>query len=122
MSTAAKRIRPQPRPLTGDEGAKRSAAMILEVLAGKRSVIEAGALLGLGEAMLHRLKTRAIQAGVESLEPKPTGRPRAEPARDAELEALQSEVRRLEREFKAAQVREEIARVQILPNHHVVHS
>ena len=59
--------------------------------------------------MLHRLKTRAIQAGVESLEPKPTGRPRAEPARDAELEALQSEVRRLERELKAAQVREEIA-------------
>ena len=49
-----------------------------------------------------------LQAGLDSLEPRPAGRPpRATPA--ADVGALQARVTELEIELRAARVREEIA-------------
>src|SRR2546427_13116674 len=57
MSTKA--TRPGPRPLTGDEGAKRSAVLILEVLAGLRTPSEASTALGVTAMRYYVLERRA---------------------------------------------------------------
>ena len=93
----------------GSEEAKRRAKAILEALTGRKTVAQASAKVGMGEAMFHRLKTRVIQSAVESLEPRPIGRPAAPSQETSEVEALTERVKELERELKAAQVREEIA-------------
>ena len=64
MSAPAKGTRPQPRPLTGDEGAKRSAAVILEVLAGLRTPTEASQALGITPMRYYVLERRAMEGMV----------------------------------------------------------
>src|SRR5206468_12015300 len=74
MST--KTTRPQPRPLTGDEGAKRSAALILEVLAGLRTPSEASTALGVTTMRYYVLERRALEGMVQALQPRPKGKRR----------------------------------------------
>src|SRR5207245_9304716 len=74
MSTKA--TRPGPRPLTGDEGAKRSAALILEVLAGLRTPSEASTALGVTTMRYYVLERRALEGMVQALQPRPKGKRR----------------------------------------------
>src|SRR5437879_13646572 len=74
MSTKA--TRPGPRPLTGDEGAKRSAALILEVLAGLRTPSEASTALGVTAMRYYVLERRALEGMVQALAPRPEGKRR----------------------------------------------
>src|SRR2546425_13232423 len=76
MNGTTKRTRPQPRPLTGDEGAKRSAALILEVLAGLRTPSEASTVLGVTTMRYYVLERRALEGVVQALQPRPKGKRR----------------------------------------------
>src|SRR2546425_580570 len=68
-----KGTRPQPRPLTGDEGAKRSAALILEVLAGLRTPSEASTALGVTTMRYYVLERRGPGGGGQAPQPRPEG-------------------------------------------------
>lgn len=87
--------RPQARPLTGDEGAKRSATLVLEVLAGLRTPSEASTALGVSTMRYYVLERRALEGMVQALQPRPKGKRRR--PEDALQEAGREKVR-LERE------------------------
>jgi hypothetical protein len=95
MSAAAKVARPGPRPFQGDEGAKKSAALILEVLAGLRTPTEASRVLGVTAMRYYVLERRALEGMVQALAPRPKGKRRR--PEDALTEAERAKVR-LERE------------------------
>ena len=98
--------------LEGSAEAKRRLEVILESISGQRTVAEARALLGLGEARFHELRTEILQLALNRAEPRPPGRPRHEPAPEqGQVAALQAEIRDLRIDLHAAQVREEIALV-----------
>src|SRR5438046_1137093 len=96
MNGTTKRTRPQPRPLIGEEGAKRSAALILEVLAGLRTPSEASTALGVTAMRYYVLERRALEGMVQALAPRPKGKRRR--PEDALQEAGREKVR-LEREM-----------------------
>jgi hypothetical protein len=97
------------RRLAGSNDAKVRLQMIIEVLSGRRTVTQACARLGLSERRFHALRQCALQAALESLEPRPAGRPARTADGEASTEALEGIVRDLRLELRAAQVREEIA-------------
>jgi hypothetical protein len=92
---SAKTSRPEPRPFTGEEGAKRSAALILEVLAGLRTPTEASRALGVTAMRYYVLERRALEGMVQALGPRPKGKRRR--PEDVLQEAAREKVR-LERE------------------------
>jgi hypothetical protein len=90
--------------------AKQRLRVILQTMAGTCSITQACAQLHVSPARLAQLRTVALQAGLDRLEPQPLGRrPRQQPA--VEVLTLQSQVGQLQTELQAAQVREEIALV-----------
>src|SRR5262245_31589315 len=95
MSAPAKATRPQPRPLIGDETAKRSAAVILEVLAGLRTPTAAAEALGISSMRYYVLERRAMEGLVQSLRPRAKGKQKRP---ENGLAELRREKERLERE------------------------
>jgi hypothetical protein len=96
--------------MDGSEQAKMRLKVILEVIAEKRTVKSACEELGISEARYHELEWTALQGAVDSLEPKPAGRPPAAASPpDPKLVALEEEVKELRVGLRAAQIREEIA-------------
>ena len=85
----------QARPLKGDDTAKRSAALVLEVLAGLRTVSEASTALGISTMRYYVLERRALEGMVQALAPRPKGKRRR--PEDALVEVGRQKVR-LERE------------------------
>lgn len=96
---------------TGSAEAKRRAKAILEALRGALTVAQACAEMGVGEARFYQLRDRLLAEGVAGLEPRPGGRPRKAPPKDAQVKELEERVARLELELKAARIREQIALV-----------
>ena len=105
--------------LNGTRLAKRRLEMILKTMRGEITVGEACQRLSIGESRFHALRNQWLQASLELLEPRPTGRPRQVPEAPSseEVTALASENERLRQELMVAEVREEVACV--MP--HVVH-
>lgn len=96
--------------LDGSAAAKQRLQVVLETVAGARSVASACVTLGISEARFHELRAAMLQAALAGAEPRPAGRPRQEPApAQAQIAALEAEIRDLRIDLKAAQVREEIA-------------
>jgi len=96
--------------LGGSAEARRRLALILDTLAGQRTVREAAALLGLRARRFHILRRQFLEESLEGLEPRPPGRPgRQVDAAAGQMAALEAEVRRLRVELQAAHIREEIA-------------
>jgi hypothetical protein len=94
----------------GSREAKRRLRVILETVAGERTVDEACAKLGMGPAAFYKLRERVLQDAVASLEPRKVGRPRKEKSREQEkLEKLQAELFEVKKDLQAARIREEIA-------------
>lgn len=85
--------------LEGSAGAKQKLRLFLQTLLGERSIGEVGEELGINEAMVHRLRSRALTAALQDLEPKAPGRPRKE-APSEELRALLSERDLLRRDLE----------------------
>src|ERR1051325_4600340 len=65
--------------LEGSSAAKDRLEIILQSIAGTISVVDACHKLGVSEARFHELRTGALQAASQALEPKPKGRPPAAP-------------------------------------------
>jgi hypothetical protein len=107
--------------LSGSEAAKQRLTMILQTLAGKLTVPEACARLGICEARFHALRNAWLQESLESLEPRRLNRP-PQAVEAAELlprlPALATENATLRQQLTAAEVRRELA--EILPP--VVHA
>jgi hypothetical protein len=94
----------------GSEMAKQRLAVILQTVAGEKTVDQACADLGMGPAAFYKLRDRTMQDALRSLEPRPVGRPKkVEPADAKKLQALQEELFRLKFELQASRIREEIA-------------
>ena len=94
----------------GSAEAKRRLRVILETVAGLKSVPEACETLGIEEARFYQLRETAVGAAVAGVEPGASGRPRKEePAESAQVKALLEERDRLRLELRLSQAREEIA-------------
>jgi hypothetical protein len=102
------------RHLDGSEQAKDRLEVMLESLFGL-PIEEACQRLGIGEAMLHRLRTRALQGALATLEPRRRGRRRQElsPAEEA-CQSLAAQVTELQAELKISELRRELE--SILPH------
>jgi hypothetical protein len=85
-----------PADVKGTSDAKKSAAVILEVLAGERLTRDAAAALGISDARYYAVEARAIQGLVAACEPRRPGRQGPSPAQ--EHEKLRRENVRLERQ------------------------
>lgn len=96
MSAPGKKSRPGPRPMGGSEGAKKTAAVILEVLAGLRTPTEGSEALGMSSMRYYLLERRALEGMVQALEPRPKGK-RHRP--EETVTRLNREKTRLEREL-----------------------
>jgi hypothetical protein len=94
--------------LPGSPEARQRLQVVLETLASTCRVQEACRRLGLSEQRFDQLRTQVLQAGLDSLEPRPAGRPRRPPP-PADVQALRARVAELEIELQAARVRAEIA-------------
>ena len=66
--------------------------------------------MGLGEVRFHQLRREVLQAALDSLGPKPVGRPPA-PEPDPRVGVLQEELERSRLELAGGSMREEIALV-----------
>jgi len=107
MSAATKTTRPGPQPISGDEAAKRSAAVILEVLAGLRTPTDGSQALGITSMRYYVLERRALEGMVQALAPRPKGKRRRPEDALAEVRRekvhLEREVGRLQALVRAAQ-------------------
>lgn len=86
----------------GSEPARKSAATVLEVLAGERSPTEAAEALGVSIMRYYVLESRALQGLLHACEPRPRG-PRVDPEKS---------IARLERQLDT--LRRDTARYQAL--------
>ena len=98
--------------LEGSEPACERLRRIVETLAGRASVADVCAELGIGESRFHQLRSDALQAALDSLEPRPAGRPpQAASPVDVRIAELERELRELKWELQACQIRLELADV-----------
>jgi hypothetical protein len=96
VSTNGKRARNSvPLAAASSRDAKRTAAAILEVLAGLRSPPQAAEALGVSLPRYYQLEARGLTGLLEASEPRPRGR-QSDPSK--ELAALQKENERLRQE------------------------
>jgi hypothetical protein len=95
--------------LDGSEHAKRRLVAIIETLAGKLSIDEACTSVDVRPSEFHKLRARLLQEALQSLEPRPAGRPpKVVTEGDARAAALEREVQNLKMELRAMRVREEL--------------
>ena len=98
------------RKLEGSAQAKERLEVLLETVAGTCRVTEACRRLGISEPRFDQLRVEALQAAMDRLEARPTGRPARTPsAADLEVERLQERNAELEADMKAALIRSELA-------------
>jgi hypothetical protein len=96
--------------LEGSDRAKTRLKIILETLAGQRTIPEACEELEIQESMFHRVRGEVLQTALNRLEPRPLGRPpQQQSAHDLHLANLEEENLRLRAELKAAEIRRELA-------------
>ena len=100
--------------LEGSDAARERLKRIVDSLAGRATVAEVCAELGIGESRFHQLRSDALQAAVDRLEPRPAGRP-TQPVSptDGRVAELERQLRELRWELQACQIRLELA--QALP-------
>ena len=98
--------------LEGSPVAKQRLEVILETIAGRLTIPEACQRLEIGESRFHELRKGTLQATLESLEPRPLGRP-AKPTspEQVEIETLKAELRGVQGELELAQVQLSLARI-----------
>jgi len=98
-------------PLPGTMEAKARLAAIISTMAGEKSIPEACAELGIGEARFHEMRKDFLASALGLLERKAAGRKSAGPPEDAaaRLAELEDEVLALREMLEASRIRTEIA-------------
>jgi len=93
-----------------DPNTKERLQVLLETLAGELSVPHACQKLGMSQARFFELRATMLQAALDSLQPKPAGRPphQVDPACER-IQQLERQNQDLRVHLAAAQLREEIA-------------
>jgi hypothetical protein len=86
---------------TESERARQRAQTILQVRAGQLTATQAAEQLGISRKSYYQWEQRALAALLQSLEKRPTGRPRRPPDRTSLR--LQRQIRKLERQLQKAQ-------------------
>jgi hypothetical protein len=103
--------------LEGSAHAKERWEVILEQVAGRLSVAQACERLVISEAMFHRIRNEALQAGLHRLEPRPIGRPPQKPSAEMQRVAeLEQQLQDMNQQLQAAEVRREIAEILRCPS------
>lgn len=96
--------------LDGSGEARERLELMLQTVAGTCTVKDAAERLGISETRFYKLRDRALSAAVQSLEPRPAGRPvTARDDADPRIAALEAQVSDLTLQIEAASIREEIA-------------
>lgn len=96
--------------LDASSEARERLELMLKTVAGTCTVKDASEQLGISEARFYKLRDRALNAAVQSLEPLPAGRPATIRAdADPQVAALEARISDLTLQIEAANVREEIA-------------
>jgi hypothetical protein len=85
---------------TPSKEAKRVAAVLLDVLAGSRSTLQAAEALGVSLPRYYQLEARGLEGLLEACEPRPRGR---QPDAGLEMEVLRKENEQLRREVQRQQ-------------------
>jgi transposase-like protein len=98
--------------LEGSPTAKRRLEVILETITGQLTVSKACQQLGVGKSRFHALRSQTLQATLETLEPRPAGRP-AKPIspEQTEVDELEAKLCRLHAELELAQVQLRLAHI-----------
>jgi len=98
-------------PMPGTPEAKARLAAIVATMSGEKSIPEACAELGIGEARFHEMRKEFLAEAVGLLERRAAGRKPAGPPEGAaeRLAELEDENRTLRVELEAARIRTEIA-------------
>jgi transposase-like protein len=98
--------------LEGSPVAKQRLEVILETIAGQLTVTQACQQLGIGESRFHALRNQTLQTTLQALEPRPLGRPtKPTSPEQAEVDELQTELRRLHADLELAQLQLSLARI-----------
>lgn len=98
------------RKLDLSEIAKKRTEVILENLAGQKTVDEACEELGIKRAYFHQLRDRFLMEGGQGLEPGVPGRPRRRTdPKDEKIAELETKLAQTEVELRAAEIRAELA-------------
>ena len=97
--------------LEGSEAARERLKRIVDSLAGRATVAEVCAELGIGESRFHQLRGEALQAALDRLEPRAAGRPPSAVApTDGRVAELERRLRELTWQLQACQIRLELAK------------
>jgi hypothetical protein len=95
--------------LEGSPHAKDRLKVILETLAGQRTIPEACDLLSIQETMFHKLRWQVLQTALGRLEPRPLGRPSHVPSPETQrIAELEEELQQQKAKLKAAQIHQEL--------------
>jgi hypothetical protein len=98
--------------LEGSVATKERFKSILCTLFHQARVVDVCSHHGFGETRFEQLRHTSIQGALNSIEPRPAGRPsRASLAQTEQIRLLEQRVRELEQALHEAEVREEIALV-----------
>jgi len=91
--------------------ARKRLEVILQTVAGHKSVAAASAELGLSESRFHVIREQALEAAAKRLERRSAGRPpRSKPSAEARrIAELEAQVNEMEIARRAAEVRAELA-------------
>ena len=96
--------------LRGSAFAKLRLQVTLETLAGTCRVLEACERLGISEQRFDQIRVELLQAALDSLEPRPAGRPpMVRTEAEVEVERLRERIAQLEGQLAAASIRLELA-------------
>jgi transposase-like protein len=101
--------------LSGSRLAKKRLEAILKTLRGEWTIARACQELEICESRFHALRRDWLQQSLELLEPRPAGRPAKSQEIDLqEVQRLDSQLKTLEQELVASQVRREAAEISAL--------
>lgn len=88
------------KAVRGSDAARRLAALLIEAWSGVRSTQSASEAMGVALTRFYQLEARALEAVVQSLEPRPRGR---QVTAEGELQKLRLENQKLQRDVERYQ-------------------
>lgn len=86
--------------------AEKKVRFVLETLAGKTSVKDAAAALGVSESRFHQIRDQLLAGMLDAAEPKSVGRPKKAPEEPQEVTDLKQKLAEVKLELHMSRLRE----------------